>query len=78
MPWLPCEEYDNALDILLVVVKRQGLDSAKYKKIGKMRAHDFLLRFLIGYEIYSHLGHIFTVGIFYSPTYFVNAPRISK
>ena len=67
MPWLPYEEHDNALDIIFVV-KGQGLDSAKYKKIGKMRAHDFLLRFLIGYEIYSHLGRIFTVGIFYSPS----------
>jgi len=60
-------EYDNALDISLVV-KGHGLDSAKYKKIGKMRAHDFLLRFLIGCEIYCHLGRIFTVGIFYSPS----------
>ena len=54
----------NASDILLVV-KGHGLDSAKY---NKMRAHDFLLRFLIGYEIYSHLGRIFTIGIFYSPS----------
>ena len=54
-PWLPCEECENAPDILLIV-KGHSLDSTKHKKIGKMRAHNFLLRLLIGCAIYSNIG----------------------
>ena len=44
-PWLPCEECDNAPDIiLLLIVKGYSLDSTKHKKIGKMRAHDFFIQ----------------------------------
>ena len=57
-PWLP--ECDDAPDILLIV-KGHSLDSTKHKKIGKMRAHDFLLRLLIGCAIYSNIGHIFRI-----------------
>ena len=83
-PRLPCEECDNAPGILLIV-KGHSLESTKHKKIGKMRAHDFLLRLLIGCAIYSHLGHIFRIfcssSLWYENgayTYFVNAPRISN
>lgn len=37
---LPCEEFDNASDILLVA-KGVFLYRAKFKKIGKMRAHPY-------------------------------------
>ena len=40
---------------------------AQYKKKGKMRAHGFLPRGLIGCEIYSHPGRIFRAILFTQP-----------
>ena len=51
----------------LQVVKGHILDSAKYKKIGKMRAHSFLPRWLIGCEIYTHPRRIFRDILFTQP-----------